>query len=265
MRDVRGKTVLVTGAARRIGRAIALALADAGASVIAHFNASEPEAEELRRAIVARGGQCWLVRADLMRASEVEDLIPRASAAAGHPIDALVNNAAIFPTDTIASVTAESMSRCLAVNAWAPLALCRALARQTSDGGAVNLLDSKVDGYRFTHVAYQTSKHALSLLTRMLAIELAPGIAVNAVAPGLILPPPGRDENWLADRARASVPLARPGKIEEIAEAALFLLGSEYLTGQTIYVDGGSHLLETTDGPHPHSGSGRTMHPGDQR
>lgn len=252
MHTVQGKTVLVTGAARRIGRAIALALAEAGAAVIAHFNLSEQAAQDLRQTILARGGQCWLVRADLLRAREVEDLIARASAAAGCPIDALVNNAAIFPADNLASVTAESMSRCLAVNAWAPLALCRALARQTSHGCAVNLLDSKVDTYRFANVAYQTSKHALGLLTRMLAIELAPGIAVNAVAPGLILPPPGHDEDWLANRARTSVPLARPGKVEEIAEAALFLLGSEYLTGQTVFVDGGSHLLEPADGPHPY-------------
>ncbi len=252
MHTVQGKAVLVTGAARRIGRAIALALAEAGATVVAHFNVSEQAAQDLRQAIVARGGRCRLLRADLMRASEVEELMGRASATVGRPIDALVNNAAIFPIDTLASVTSESMSRCLAVNAWAPLALCRALARQSSHGSAVNLLDSKVDTYRFANVAYQTSKHALSLLTRMLAIELAPGIAVNAVAPGLILPPPGHDEAWLTDRARASVPLARPGKVEEIAEAALFLLSSEYLTGQTLYVDGGSHLLEPTYGSHPH-------------
>ena len=252
MRSLAGRTVLVTGAARRLGRAIAMALANEGSTIVAHFNVSAGDARHLQQEILEHGGQCWLVHADLGSAEEVESLVAWAGAAAGRPIDGLVNNAAIFPADTLASVTMEAMANCLAVNAWAPLALCRALARQTAHGCAVNLLDSTIDGYRFTHVAYQASKHVLALLTRMLAIELAPGVTVNAVAPGLILPPPGHDENWLADRARASVPLARPGKLEEIAEAVVFLLGSEYLTGQTIYVDGGSHLLEPADGPHPH-------------
>jgi pteridine reductase len=119
-------------------------------------------------------------------------------------------------------------------------------------GHVVNLLDEKILGYRFSHVAYQASKHVLALLTRMLAIELAPGVVVNAVAPGLILPPPGQDAHWLEQQARASVPLAHPGAPEDIAEAALFLLSSCYLTGQIIFVDGDRHLLESSDGPHSH-------------
>jgi pteridine reductase len=252
MRALHGKTVLVTGAARRIGRTIALACVDAGSELVAHFHSSEREAQELRQDILSRGGQCWLVRADLERSSDVESLIERACATAARPIDALVNNAAIFPTDTLASVSPESIARCLAVNAWAPLVLCRAFAKQTSRGHVINFLDEKITGYRLSHVSYQVSKQVLALLTRMLAIDLAPGIVVNAIAPGLILPPPGRDESWLEPKARASVPLARPGTPEEIADAALFLLSCDYLTGQIVYVDGGRHLLEPADGPHSH-------------
>ena len=252
MEALHNKTVLVTGATRRIGRAIARALADAGSGVIAHFHGSEREAQELRQDLLARGGQCWLVRADLERSNDLESLIEQSCAAAGRPIDALINNAAIFPTNSLASVSLKSIVRCLAVNAWAPLVLCRAFAKQTPRGHVINLLDEKIVGYRFSHVAYQASKQVLALLTRMLAIDLAPGIVVNAIAPGLILPPPGQDESWLEREARASVPLARPGKPEDIAEAALFLLSSGYLTGQIVYVDGGGHLLEPADGPYSH-------------
>lgn len=252
METLRDKTVLVTGAARRIGRAITFGLVNAGCGVIAHFHGSENDAQELRQAVSAQGGQCWLVGADLERSSDVESLIERASTAAARPIDALINNAAIFPTDTLAPVSRESLARCLAVNAWAPLVLCQAFAKQTSRGHVINLLDEKILGYRFSHAAYQVSKHVLALLTNMLALDLAPGVVVNAIAPGLILPPPGQDESWLEHQARCLVPLARPGRPEDIAEAAVFLLGSSYLTGQIIYVDGGRHLLEPGDGPHSH-------------
>ncbi len=252
MELLRNKTALITGAARRIGRAITFGLVDAGWGVIAHFHDSETEALELQQEVIARGGRCSLVHADLELSNDVESLIERASNAAARPIDALINNAAIFPDDTLASVSRESFSRCLAVNAWAPLVLCREFAKQTSHGHVINLLDEKILGYRFSHAAYQASKLVLAALTNMLALDLAPGVLVNAIGPGLILPPPGQDERWLEREALVSVPLGRPGKPEDIVEAAVFLLGSAYLTGQIIYVDGGRHLLEPADGPHSH-------------
>ncbi len=252
MRSLRGRTALITGAARRIGRATALALVDAGASVVAHVHGSERDADELRREVLARDGQCWVVRADLESEPDVESLVRRASAAAERPIDVLVNNASIFPADTFATVTRDELLRCVAVNAWAPFALGRALAKQTGEGHVINLLDEKIGGYRLAHVAYQTSKQLLAALTSLMALELAPGIAVNGVAPGLVLPPPGRDEDWLERQARTSVPMARPGSPEGVAEAIVYLLGSRYLSGQVLYVDGGAHLLEPADGPHSH-------------
>jgi hypothetical protein len=252
MRSLRGKTVLITGATRRIGRATALALVDAGASIVAHFHSSEREASELVREVLARGGLCWSVRADLASEPDVESLVKWSSAVAGRPIDALVNNASIFPSDTFETVTRDEMIRSFTVNAWAPFALGRAFAKQTGEGHIVNLLDEKIGGYRLAHVAYQASKQTLAALTRLMALELAPGIAVNAVAPGLVLPPPGKDEAWLERQARSSVPMAKPGGPADVAEAIVYLLGSRYLSGQVIYVDGGAHLLEPTDGPHSH-------------
>lgn len=249
---LRGKTALITGAPRRLGRAIALAAAEAGASIVAHYLTSEREAEQLRQELLTRGAKCWLVRADLGTDADVEGLIQRAASASGRPVSLLVNNASVFPADSLATLSRARLEQCLGVNAWAPLVLCRSFASQARQGQIVNLLDEKITGYRFAHVSYQVSKHALELLTRMLALELAPGIAVNAVAPGLVLPPPDQDEDWLARQARAVVPLGRPGAARDVAEAVVFLLSSGFLTGQTIFVDGGQHLLEPGGGPHLH-------------
>jgi NAD(P)-dependent dehydrogenase (short-subunit alcohol dehydrogenase family) len=128
--------------------------------------------------------------------------------------------------------------------------LSREFARLAGRGKIVNLLDTKIIGYDRAHVAYILSKHMLSVLTRMCALEFAPGITVNGVAPGLILPPLGKDENYLEQLAR-SVPLKRHGGPEDVAKAVVYLLTSDFVTGQVIFVDGGRHLLEEGNGPHP--------------
>ena len=153
------------------------------------------------------------------------------------------------------------------VNAWVPLALSRrfaaglgvtpGLARAARAprgtvphrprGSIVNLHDTHLAGYDFEHAGYILSKHVLANLTRMLALELAPGITVNAVAPGLILPPPGADESYLTANAHR-VPLQRHGGPRDIAEAIVFLIRSDFITGQVIYVDGGRHLQGYADG-----------------
>ncbi|HEY4976388.1 MAG TPA: SDR family oxidoreductase, partial [Gaiellaceae bacterium] len=179
---------------------------------------------------------------------ELAALVDRAHEALG-AIEILVNNASVFPSDTLETVELEGLQRNLEINAWAPLALTRAFAAQTERGHVVNLLDSRVSGFDRTHVSYILSKHVLAALTRMSALELAPGIAVNGIAPGLILPPAGKDEEYV-DRLARTVPLKRRGTPEDIAAAAIFLVTSEFVTGETIYVDGGRHLKENApDGP----------------
>lgn len=241
-RRLEGRNALVTGAARRIGRAISLALAREGANVAVHYGSSEQEAAELATEIEGLGARATLVRADLSDPGELADLVDRARKALGK-IEILVNSASIFPADTLETVELESLQRNLEINAWAPLVLTRAFAAQTERGHVVNLLDSRISGFDRTHVAYILSKHVLSALTRMSALELAPGIAVNGIAPGLILPPPGKDEEYV-DRLAQTVPLKRRGTPEDIADAAIFLITSEFVTGGTIYVDGGRHLKE---------------------
>lgn len=241
-RKLSGKNALVTGAARRIGRAIALALAREGANVAVHYESSVQEAAELVSEIEGLGVRAVALRADLSDRREQEGLVGRAREALGK-LEILVNNASIFPTDTLETVELKSIERNLEINAWAPLALTRAFAAQTERGHVVNLLDSRVSGFDRTHVAYILSKHVLSALTRLTALELAPGIAVNGIAPGLILPPPGEGEEYV-DRLAKTVPLQRSGTPEDIAAAALYLVTSEFVTGEVIYVDGGRHLKE---------------------
>jgi len=237
---LRGKTALVTGAAKRLGRQTALALAEAGVHVVVHYRHSAEEARELCRELAQRGVQAWALQADLEDREESATLIHRACEQAG-PLDILINSASIFPPHTLANVTFEAVVENLAVNAWAPFVLSRAFAQQGRPGKIVNLLDARLSSYDWSHVAYFWSKQVLAVLTRMTALEYAPLVTVNAVAPGLILPPPGEDERFL-QRMAETVPLKRHGRAEDIASAILFLLQSDFITGQVIYVDGGQHL-----------------------
>jgi len=240
MDSLAGSTALVTGAAKRLGRAVALALAEAGANVVIHYGESRGEAEETGAAARQRGVRAWTVRADLADPAEAERLFAAAESAAG-PVDAVINSASIFPPSTLRDMTAEDLARNMQVNAVAPFAIGRALAGTGRRGSIVNFLDSAMVHYDAAHAAYHVSKRTAYTLTRMMALEFAPAIRVNAVAPGLILPPPGEDDSFL-ERMASKNPLGRYGSSAGVAEAVLFLLRSDFITGQTIFVDGGYHL-----------------------
>ena len=237
---IEGRTALVTGAGKRVGRAIATALADSGANVVVHYNRSTAEAEALASELIARGVQAWTVQADLADETQAAGLVSRAMQLAGG-LDILVNSASVFPRTRLAEATWDSLAENLQVNAWAPLVLSRALAEVCSSGHIVNLLDSKITGQSSTHVTYLLSKQMLAFLTRQLAVSLAPGIAVNAVAPGLILPPDDAPEGY-GERLLPTVPMRRMGTPEDVAEAVVYLASSRFITGQVIYVDGGWHV-----------------------
>jgi pteridine reductase len=235
-----GRTALVTGAAKRIGRAIALALAQHGVHVVAHYSQSDREAEALCSEIERLGVRAWSVRGDLMDARQTELVFREAAAQAGS-IDVLINNASIFERDTVWDATEESVWKNLRIHALAPLILARELAGQGRPAHVINLLDTRVTVYDREHASYHISKRALLTLTRMLAVELAPNVAVNAIAPGLILPPAGENETYLVKLAHTN-PLKRYGGPADVVEAVLFLLRSRFITGQIIYVDGGYHM-----------------------
>jgi pteridine reductase len=235
-----GKTALVTGAAKRIGRAIATALAQSGVHIVVHYHQSAPDALTLCDEIQRLGVSAWPIQGDLMDAGQTARVFREAVAQAG-PIDLLVNNASIFERDTLWEATEESIAKNVRIHAVAPLILSRELAKQGRAAHVVNLLDTRVAVYDREHASYDLSKSMLLTLTRMLALELAPNVAVNAVAPGSILPPPGLGEAYLSKLAHAN-PQNRIGTPEDIAAAVLFLLRSRFITGQVIYVDGGIHM-----------------------
>lgn len=235
-----GKTALITGAARRLGRAMALAVAEQGARVVVHHNRSAAEAAALCEEIRALGGSAWPIPGDLAVPGRAEAVFQEAVARAG-VIDILINNASIYERDTLWDATEESILLNLRIHAMAPLALAREMGRQGGEGHILNLLDTRVTVYDKEHASYHISKRVLLTLTRMLALELAPKIAVNGIAPGLILPPPGQDESYLRRLAHSN-PLNRHGSPADIADAALFLLRSRFITGQILYIDGGYHM-----------------------
>ena len=237
------RTALVTGAARRIGRAIALDLARHGWSVAVHCRSSVDEAREVVREIMAGGGRAALIQADLGRESEADSLVPRAAEALG-PLTCLINNASTFELDLADTVTRASWDAHLETNLRAPFVLTQAFARQLpegQDGNVINLLDQRVWNLTPYFVSYTVSKTGLWTLTRSLALALAPRIRVNAIGPGPALKSPRQTE---ADFARQCemTPLKRGTSPEEICEAVRFILGAPALTGQMIVLDGGQHL-----------------------
>ena len=237
-----GKTILVTGAARRIGRALTLACAHAGADVIIHYGHSNQEAEEAQHEIESIGRRAWTVQADLAQADEVAKLVAQAGKMG--TLYALVNSAAVFGRMSMQDTTLSDWESHLAVNLTAPFLLSQAFAKQVpkdKNGRIINILDWRALRPGADHFPYTISKSALAALTKSLAIALAPNITVNGIAPGAILPP--TDQPVSSDIVK-SIPAARWGELPELESTLIFLLtGPAYITGEIIHVDGGRHLV----------------------
>lgn len=238
--ELRGQTALITGGARRLGASIARGLAAAGVNVALHYRESAAEAEALADELRAAGVRAATLPADLSDPAAAPRLLTAAAEALA-PVDLLVNNASIFPEDNFADWSPEAVHRNVDINALAPFALARALGAAGRPGAVVNLLDTMIADYDRRHLSYHLSKRMLHTLTKILAVELAPGIRVNAVAPGLVLAPEGKDKGYLAGLAHSNL-LQAYGSEAGVREAVLFLMRSGFITGQTIYVDGGRNL-----------------------
>jgi NAD(P)-dependent dehydrogenase (short-subunit alcohol dehydrogenase family) len=237
------RAALVTGAARRIGRAIALALAEDGWAVGLHYRDSAAAAEELAKHIADRGGRAVTLAADLAVEADTSDLVPRAVAALG-PLGCLVNNASVFENDDALEATRASWDQHLDVNLRAPFVLMQAFARQLPgdrEGAVINLLDQRVWNLTPYFVSYTLSKAGLWTLTQTMALALAPRIRVNGIGPGPALPSLRQTAEQFR-RQGEKTPLGRGTSPEEIAGAARFILASPALTGQMIALDGGQHL-----------------------
>ncbi len=237
------RTALVTGAARRIGRAITLALADAGFSVAIHHRASQADAEATAAMVRERGARAMVLAADLGDESSVTRLMPDAAAALG-PIGVLVNNASVFERDEMLGVTRESWDAHIEPNLRAPFVLMQRFAADLPDdarGVVVNLLDQRVLSPTPHFVSYTLSKMALWALTQTMALALAPRIRVAGIGPGPTVPSPRQSDEQFMRQAR-SVPLREASSPEEIARGVMAILSLPSFTGQVLLLDGGQHL-----------------------
>jgi len=239
------KTVLVTGAAKRLGRAIALHLASAGWNVAIHYHGSATEAEEVAAAARNLGVKAATLKANLSREEETAALVGRAAAELG-PLTALVNSASIFENDDWQSASRASWDAHMETNLRAPFLLSQTFARQVPGKGAiVNIVDQRVLKPTPQFISYSLSKAGLHWITTTLAQALGPNIRVNAIGPGPTMRNARQSEEDFARQRDATV-LKRGAEPEDVAKAVAYLLDAEAVTGQMLAVDGGQHLIWQT-------------------
>lgn len=245
MTEPRPGAALVTGGARRIGRAIVLALAARGHDVAIHHRESVEDAEAVAEEVRALGRRAAVVSADLTDEAQVRALIPAAAAALG-PISVLVNNASVFEDDRVGDLSRETWDLHLETNLRAPVVLAEAFAEQAPDGSSiVNLLDQRVLKPDPRFFSYALSRNGLWWATRTLAQALAPRIRVNGVGPGPTLASIHQSEAEFAAE-QAAMPLGHGSSPEDIAQAVAYLVDARSVTGQMIAVDAGQHLAWQT-------------------
>lgn len=239
--NLKDKAVLITGAAVRIGRGLAEALAAQGCRLALHCNRSAAEAETLARRLRRRGAKVCVIKQDLLEPQAGEVVIRQAQKAFGR-LDVLVNNAAFFRKEKLTKSSEESIRGMLEINLIAPVLMTRAFAKITGKGKIINILDRRIAGLEPGLAAYLLSKKALAAFTRIAALELAPAITVNGIAPGPVLCPSKSREREKAGK----IPLGKRPTTTDVAEAMIFLLKADIVTGEIIFVDGGQHLLDAT-------------------
>ena len=240
--ELRGKVALVTGGGRRVGRALVEALAGGGATVAVHYNESASGADEVVRAIQSRGGKAAAFGADLTRADAPDSLIAAVVGRFGG-LDVLVNSAAVMVRTPFEEADPAAWDAMFALNLRAPFFLSQAAAPHLREarGAIVNIADLAAFETWPGYIPHGITKGGVVQMTRALARVMAPEVRVNAIAPGTVLLP----DDWSeADAARLdeTTPLKRQGSPQDVADAMLYLLRAEYVTGETIIVDGGRHV-----------------------
>lgn len=239
---IQGKNVLITGAAVRVGRAMALAVADAGCNVVIHYYHSIDKAKKTQEDIRAKGVECYLIQGNLADPNAVSELVDKAVKFG--PLFALVNSASLFQNKLMEDTSLQTWEDHMAVNLRAPFLLSQAFARsagQEPGGRIVNILDWRALRPGADHFAYTISKAGLAAMTRSMAVSLAPNITVNGIAFGAILPP---SDGGNVDDILESVPAKRWADLDEVGKTLLFLLqGPTYITGEIIHLAGGRQLI----------------------
>ncbi len=240
------KTVLITGGAHRIGKAISSLLAASGANIVIHYNSSSSAAEATAKELTASGARVITIQGDLSLPDGGAKLFDKAYELTNGNLDAIVNCASSYQKASLKSLSDGDIIEAMRIHLTAPLQLTRALASTTGDTAksVVNITDARIGSIDKEHEGYMLAKQSLADLTRNLAIELAPKVSVNAVAPGAIIEEQGGSASDLSLWAKAN-PMQSHGSPEGVAECVKFLLESDFITGQTIFYDGGYHLRST--------------------
>jgi len=241
--DLQGKTAVITGGAKRIGRALTLALALAGCNIILHYGRSRDAAEQTAQEAEDFGVNVTLRQADLFGSEGLSALVETESLG-WNPVQILINSAAVFPADTLLDLTLEQWSSTFRINLRTPIFLTQAFALALPDdldGAVINITDWRTERPYPDRFSYSVAKGALDAFTRTAAISLAPQIRVNAIALGAMLPPPEKDQSYL-DALAATLPLQRAGGTAVIADSMLYLLRNDFVTGEILRLDGGAHL-----------------------
>ena len=239
------KTILITGAAKRIGKEIALSFFKKGWDIVIHYNTSSRDAQDLADEMnTKRSNSAFIIQANLDKADEIKKLADQTISKNGH-IDALINNASTFYPTPIGSFSEDSWNALMGSNLKAPLFLIQSFREELkkNKGFIINITDINVEKALVNYSIYLAAKSGLKTLTKSLAKELAPDIRVNAIAPGAILEPPNVE--WTTEQKNNiinSVPMGRMGTEKDVADAAIYLSEAEYVTGQILNIDGGKSL-----------------------
>lgn len=235
-------TALITGASKRVGKSLAEHLASKGWNIVIHFNSSEKPAEELENELRKKYPQQKFgrVKANLAETNEVEKLIPLVVSEFG-VFDLLVNNASVFNPGYLKETDVQLFENQIDVNMKAPFILMRDFAARCKKGNIINFVDTRITTNKSNFAAYSLSKKGLWELTKMAALEFAPAIRVNGIAPGVTLPPEDKDENYLWNLAK-NIPMKKPGGLVPVLKSLDYILENDHLTGQLLYADGGENL-----------------------
>jgi len=236
------KTALITGAAKRVGKEMSNYLASLGWNIAIHYHTSEDDAIVFRDELAKfyPDQQFSVFRADLNQSEEVEKLIPQVLLRMER-LDLLINNASVFESSLLGRTSTEFFNRQMNVNFRAPFILMRDFAQQIKHGVIVNFVDTRIVNNQSGFAAYSLSKKSLWEMTKMAALEFGPNIRVNAIAPGLTLPPEEKGEDYLWKLA-GNIAMKRPGGLDPILKSLDFILKNDYLTGQILFCDGGENL-----------------------
>lgn len=237
------KYALVTGGADRIGKAVAIHLAKQGYHLLLHYNSSSEKAQKVKEEIesLETGVSAQLLQIDFLANNDFDQILEDLKKQ-NITLEVLVNCASDFIPSDFKKVGSELLDKELTINFKNPYLLTKAFARVYDKGNIINFIDTKVTKNHTVHLDYILSKKLLQDFTKISAVELAPNFRVNGIAPGLILPPEGKDESYLLNLAK-NIPLKTIGNLEEILKAVQFILDSPFFTGQTLFIDGGEHLV----------------------